>query len=154
MVRLSPRAFRALPRPIVRDLLARGCTVPQSFAMLKPHNVIRGRFYHRRQRDWAVLCSRAGISAILVYWGGSVVDVAEIASVPDEDYLQDIGGGHLGLSRLLERVGREYILDHDWDGQAEQLPLDHEGINDYFLEKASVVHYYHEGAWLQLGGAD
>jgi hypothetical protein len=33
-------------------------------------------------------------------------------------------------------------------------PIDHLGIDDAFLEKASVVHYYYQGKWLQLTGAD
>ena len=33
-------------------------------------------------------------------------------------------------------------------------PIDHQGINDAFLEKASSVHYFHEGKWLRLTDAD
>ncbi|PYR66590.1 MAG: hypothetical protein DMG20_12690 [Acidobacteria bacterium] len=33
-------------------------------------------------------------------------------------------------------------------------PIDHLGINDVFIEKASVVWYFYQGKWLQLQGAD
>jgi hypothetical protein len=33
-------------------------------------------------------------------------------------------------------------------------PIDHQGIDDAFLEKASVTFYFHKGNWLQLTGAD
>jgi hypothetical protein len=33
-------------------------------------------------------------------------------------------------------------------------PIDHEGIDDAFIEKAPVTWYFHNGAWLRLTGAD
>ena len=33
-------------------------------------------------------------------------------------------------------------------------PLDHDGINDAFLEKASAIHYLHRGKWTLLRGMD
>ena len=33
-------------------------------------------------------------------------------------------------------------------------PIDHQGIDDAFLEKASVTWYFHECKWLRLQGAD
>jgi hypothetical protein len=32
--------------------------------------------------------------------------------------------------------------------------MNHQGIDDAFLEKASVTYYYYRGKWLQLTGAD
>jgi hypothetical protein len=55
-------------------------------------------------------------------------------------------------------VDAAYILEHDRAyGQAHgfALPpvLDHQGINDAYFEKASVVHYFYQ-RWLKLSGAD
>ena len=36
----------------------------------------------------------------------------------------------------------------------EPPPIDHQGINYAFIEKASVVLYWYEGQWLCLQGAD
>lgn len=33
-------------------------------------------------------------------------------------------------------------------------PPDHDGIKDIFVEKASVVLYWHGGRWVKLQGAD
>jgi hypothetical protein len=33
-------------------------------------------------------------------------------------------------------------------------PLDHEGISDIFIGKASVVWYWYRDRWLKLQGAD
>jgi hypothetical protein len=38
-------------------------------------------------------------------------------------------------------------------GDPEPPPIDHQGIDDAFLAKASVT-YYHEGKWLRLQEAD
>jgi hypothetical protein len=32
--------------------------------------------------------------------------------------------------------------------------IDHKGIDDAFVGKASEVHYYYRGKWLELQGAD
>lgn len=155
-VRLAPSEFRQLPENIVRALQARWCTIPQSFIIAKPHNVISGEFSKRGQTDWAILCSRAGVSSILVFWGGSDTSVAEISRAPDRDYLQVIdGAGRIGFSRVLNGVDRKYILDHYQNyGRPKPPPIKHQGINDAFAEKASVVHYFYRGHWIELQGAD
>ena len=156
IVRLSPAAFSHLPPHIIRHLRARGCAIPQSFGRSEPHNVISGEFASRGQMDWAVLCSRNGASSILVFWGGSTRRVAEIAASPDSAFLQTIDeNGNIGYSRAISAVGRDYIRAHYREYGGRRPPrLEHQGINDAFVEKASVVHYYHRGRWLELQGAD
>lgn len=155
-VRLAPSEFHQLPKNIIRNLQARQCTIPQSFIIAKPHNVISGEFSKRGQIDWAILCSRAGISSILVFWGGFDTSVAEISRAPDRDFLQVIDGeGRIGFSRVLNGVDRKYILDRYKNyGGPKPPPIKHQGINDAFAEKASVVHYFYRGKWVELQGAD
>jgi hypothetical protein len=155
-VRLSPQSFRQLPRDIIRNLQNRGCTIPQEFGNSEPHNVVRGEFITRGQKDWAVLCSRKRNSSILVFWGGSVSKVSAIAASPDIGFLQTIDGArNIGFSRALGAVGRDYILKHYHAYGGPKPPsIDHQGINDVYVEKGSVVHYYHRGKWLELQGAD
>ena len=154
--RLAPAAFPQLPGRVRRNLRARGCTIPQTFAATRPHNVISGEFAWRGQTDWTVLCSRHRVSSILVFWGGSTKSVAEIAKAADSDFLQVVGGdGEIGFSRSIGAVGRDYILTHYREyGGRKPPPIDHQGINDAFVEKASSVLYYHRGRWLKLQGAD
>jgi hypothetical protein len=64
---LAPTAFAELPKQIMLELQSRGCTVPQVYGAPKPHNVIRGEFQRKGQVDWAVLCSRNGLSSVLVF---------------------------------------------------------------------------------------
>ena len=75
--------------------------------------------------------------------------------------------GHPNIGRPHERVNdffaawhqrwraTSYILSHNRDyGGPEPPPIDHDGVNDVFAEKASVVHYFYRGRWLALTGAD
>jgi hypothetical protein len=155
-VRLSPNAFSQLPKNVVAYLKARNCSVPQAFVNAAPHNVIRGQFARSGQFDWAVLCSRRRVSAILVFWNGSTKSVAEIAHSDDKDYLQTIdGNGKIDFSRAISVVGKNYILEHYRAyGGVKPSKSRHQGINDAFVEKASSVHYFYRRRWLELHGAD
>jgi hypothetical protein len=154
--KLPPRTFRQLPAAIVEKLEARKCLIPQFPYIKTPHNVIRGSFTGEKLNEWAALCSRKGTSSILVFRADSAKLVAEIAATKDENYLQDIDGqGTLGYSRVISAVGKDFILEHyKWYGGPEPPPINHQGINDAFAEKASVVRYFHRGKWIELQGAD
>ena len=118
--------------------------------------------HHTIQRSWA--------SSILVYFGGSTTNVSEIGERYDMDdqvgMVETLNGQFayrkLGYTRILRAVDAKYILDHyaaygdayhAFDN-SDHPPIDHEGIDDPIQEKASTVHYYFEGKWLQLPGAD
>ena len=155
-VRLSPSAFPELPDVVRRELEHRDCVIPQVFSNRAPHNIVRGRFTSATHQDWAVPCSRRQVSSILVFRSGSVASVLELARQPDRNYLQNVGpGGVIGFSRALGVADPKFIREHhEWYGGPEPPPLDHDGINDMFVGKASVVWYRHAGRWLQLTGAD
>lgn len=155
-VRLKPAAFSKLPKSIVLFLQKRNCTVPQTFSDSTPHNVIRGQFARRGQFDWAILCSRNRVSSILVFWNGSTKSVAEIARADDKGYLQTIDETpNIGFSRAIDVVGKDQIFAHYLEyGGRKPPPINHQGINDAFIEKASFVHYFYQGRWLKLQGAD
>ena len=106
--------------------------------------------------DIAVLCSKAQVSSVVVFRGGTTSAVAVLAQHPDEGYLQVVDvGGAVGFSRALSVARPSYIREHYAAfGGPKPPPLDHDGINDTFVEKASVVWYWYRGRWLQLQGAD
>lgn len=155
-VRLSPTAFSQLPKNIVAYLEASRCSVPQALGNAAPHNVIRGQFARSGQFDWAVLCSRKRVSAILVFWNGSTKSVAEIARSDDKGFLQTIDeDGKIGFSRAITVAGKNYILEHNRArGGIKPPKARHQGINDAFAEKASSVHYFYRKRWVALQGAD
>jgi hypothetical protein len=153
--RLPPTAFPELPRNLVRELERRACTIPQEAFTKKPHNVIKGQFARPGEWDWAVLCSIKGVSTILVFWNGSEQNPAAIAPMEDRNFLQGITAGKIGYSRGISPVGKDFIMRHyDAYGGPKPPPVDHQGIDDAFIEKASVTWYSHGGRWLKLTGAD
>jgi hypothetical protein len=89
------------------------------------------------------------------FWSGLPKAVAEIAKDADTTWLQDIGDGKIGYSRAISAVGKKFIVEHySAYGGPKPPPIDHQGINDAFVEKASIVRYYYRGNWLELTGAD
>src|SRR5262249_41491143 len=122
-----------------------------------PQNVIRGEFSVAGQTDLAVLCSVDRVSTILVFWKMSTDGVAEIAQGPDKDSLQGIGDDKIGYSRLLSTAAPETIRMYRssiGDPDPAQPEPNHDGIEDAFVEKGSVIRYFRDGTWLSLQGAD
>ena len=155
IVRLAPTAFPELPAAIVHELQRRGCTIPQTAFTKTPGNVTRGKFANPEQLDWAVLCSVKGVSTILVFWNGAGSDPAAIAPMEDRNFLQGISPGQIGYSREITAVRRDFILRrHRVYGGPKPPPIDHEGIDDAFVEKASTTWYFYKGKWMKLTGSD
>jgi hypothetical protein len=153
--RLPPSAFPQLPVAVQHELERRTCTIPQAFSSERPHNVVSGRFLRASQVDWAVLCSVRDSSRIIVFWNGSTTNPTELAPEPDEARMQGIGEGKLGYSRGIG-VARPITIRYfarELGGWIPR-PLDHDGIDDAFIEKASTIHFLHRGKWLQLQGMD
>jgi hypothetical protein len=81
--------------------------------------------------------------------------VAELARQPDSLFLQRSAGGHPNFSRFLRPVEMVGRFSTRKSSGGPRLPgVKHQGIEDSFLEKASIVHYFHNGRWLNLQGAD
>jgi len=154
VIRLSPKEFTELPNNIALELENRGYTIPQTFVSTAPHNVIYGEFKKKGQTDWAILCSKDYDSSILVFWAGLEKNVTEIGKAPDKKYLEGIGDGKIGYSRVISPVGKRFILEHyKRYGGTKPPTITHQGINDS-IGMASIVHYYYQGKWLKLTGAD
>jgi hypothetical protein len=153
--RLPPRAFPELPPAIALELAHRGCSIPQPEGVEGRQNVISGQFAKPGQTDWAVLCSRKGASSILVFWNGAAANPDLIEPRPDNIYMQSNAAGKMVFSRQIDPVGEAYILEHYRAyGGTKPPPIDHQGINDVFVGKASEVLYFYNDKWLHLTGAD
>jgi hypothetical protein len=153
-VRLDPDALTTLPGRVRTELKRRGCTIPQT-EHTSTRNVVRGRFTNPARTDWAVLCSRLRISTILVFRGGSTTHVDELGTEPDAMYLQTIDGkGTIGYSRSLTVATPATIRARGQDDSEPRPALSHDGIEDAFEGKASLIWYWHDGKWLRLAGAD
>ena len=161
ITRLPPAAFPELPLPIREALEKRGCRIPQGAENPKPHNVISGSFIRPNQIDWAVLCSKDGSSAVLVFTEGSPLRVHSLDREDDRTSLRRLGDirdtsdKRIGYARVIALAERDSIpdLSDGLGGKGPQNP-DHDGIEDIFSETASVVLYWDSRKWLKLQGGD
>jgi hypothetical protein len=152
---VPPDAFPQLPDAVKATLRSMKCAIPQSSGSGPPRNVIRGDFFTRGQTGWAVLCSVGGFSSILVFRDNLDAHPEALERSEDKDYLQNLGNDVIGYSREITAVDRKSIMtSYRAHGGPEPPPIDHQGIDDAFLGKASVIHYWYEGEWLRLQGAD
>ena len=152
--RLPLDAFPQLPATVAKVLRSRKCTVPQPDDT-GARNVIRGEFIARGEMGWALLCSVNESSTLLVFRNDADEAPQALATSEDRNYLQGLGGDKIGFSHEITAVDRAFILRHyRVYGGPPPPPIDHHGIDDAFLGKASATSYYHAGRWLQLRGAD
>lgn len=151
----APDSYSELPPPIVAALDDEGCRVPQGTieGQVVATNVISGSFAATGQLDWAVLCAGNGHQYIRVFWGGSTTCPTRIDKGPMMSEAELKRG--LAFDRAIDTVDRKFIVDHyEAYGGPKPPDITHLGINYAYLERASVVHYCHEGKWLSLTGAD
>lgn len=152
--RLQPDDFPSLPAEVRAELERRRCTVPQPYGQDEPVNVIHGEFTTVGERDIAVLCSRGGKSSILVFRGGRADKIAGLGAREDRGYLQTIGNNQIGFSRQIVVADPAQLKKYRERYGGDWPPLDRDGIEDVFLEKASTVWFWHDERWRQLPGAD
>lgn len=153
--RLPVDAFPQLPPAVAGVLRSRNCTVPQPAGGGVRRNVIRGEFFRKRVTGWAVLCSVKNSTALLVFRNGDDSKPDTVTTSENESYIQDVGNGDPGYSREITAVGRDFIMQHYRAyGGPEPPPIDHHGIDDAFIGKASVTWYFYKGKWLRLQGSD
>ena len=154
--RLAPSAFPELPPPVRRDLLARGCRVPQAYDESRPHNVLRGSFTAANRVEWAVLCSVRDTAAILVYDGRRGVVLDSLARSSDAAWVRSVAGDQRGYSRRLSVLPGRAISRwriHDGEQDVAQ-PIDHDGITQAFAGKAAEAFYRSRGRWFRQATSD
>jgi hypothetical protein len=153
--RLPAQAFPELPPAIASVLRARNCRVPQPSGDGVPRNVIQGEFFSKGESGWAVLCSVDNSTTLLVFRNGRDTNPDRVSTSEDRINIQGLHGDNIGYSREITAPGREFMIRHYRAyGGPEPPPIDHQGIDDAFLEKASITWSFHDGKWLRLQGAD
>ena len=153
---LSPDAYPEIPAAVRAELQRRGCGVPASFSSRRPENVIRGSFFRQGQIDVAVLCVQRETSVILVFRGSDTNQIEELERQPNEAYFQTIDAAdRIRFSRAIAAASPAQIRTQQarYGGPLPKL-LDHDGIDDIFVEKASSIWYWQDGKWLRLTGSD
>jgi hypothetical protein len=96
-----------------------------------------------------------GSTDLLVFRNVADTDPMTVASSDDSMFAGTREDGQAIYAHAISPVDRDYIMWHYRSyGGPEPPPIDHLGIDDAFLEKASVIWYFHQGQWLALQGAD
>lgn len=153
--RLPADSFPGLPEGVREAMHRLRCAVPQGSDLEHPHSVVAGRFATVDQVDWAFLCSVGGISSIYVLWGGEERCETPVSPAEDRAFLQGLGEGSIGFSRRLMTVDRDRMLSYANAFGGPPVPeVWHQGLEDYFEGKASVVLLCVDGEWITLAGID
>ena len=153
--RLPVEAFPDLPAAVAGVLRARNCRVPQPSPDGATRNLIRGEFFAKGEAGWAVFCSANNSTALLAFRNDRDTNPVTVDTSEDRSYMQGPDGKEPGYARQITAVGRDFIMRHYRGyGGPQPPPIDHHGIDDAFLEKASITWYFNNGKWLRLQGAD
>jgi hypothetical protein len=107
----------------------------------------------------------AWTSTILIFFGGFTANVSEIAQGLDAYDMIPIERFSNGMTvitgyeyaRGIRGVGESFIMEHIrayGEPGVKYPPIDHQGVEDPILDKASIIHYFYQGKWLELLGAD
>jgi hypothetical protein len=148
----SPTDFRDVPQVIVDTLLARKCVIPQSGAESPLENIVSGHFIARDRRDFAILCSVAGASRVVVINGDTGSVIALLNRQPDSTHLMAVGDRMLFMRSLntIEADHRPYCFEVDRTCPCSGARYD--GIVDEY-EKWSETHCWENG-WHTVTSGD
>lgn len=148
-IRLLPLAsFPALPAVIAAQLQQRECMVPQTYAARGPENVARGAFEKKGSDDWAVLCSANGVTSLYVFFHSNAGAPVLLRQQRDAEWLgAETVGAYGSAWGIAPRSPSQIRSSHL--GQPDEV-IDHDGIEDDFVEHSSSVHYFEGNAWKTL----
>lgn len=137
IVWLPPTAFPQLPRNVIRALQRRGCTVPQgtftksrtTSSVANPPDPAKpiGRYCARSKARLRFWCSGMALRITPAHsrrWKTGI-------------FFRESRSTRLGYSRGISAVGEDFIMRHyNAYGGPKPPPIDHQGIDDAFIEKA------------------
>jgi len=146
-IRLLPvSSFPQLPALVAKELDERGCMIPQTYAAGGPENVINGSFERPGSDDWAALCSVRGSTTLYVFFQSDISHPIALRRQPDDKWL--------GVEWSFDYGSAWGILTVPARAMPRTDKMDHDGIEDAFVERSSVIHYYRHGHWTSLESDD
>lgn len=158
---ISPDSFPELPKPVHDSLASRHCQIPVPGAGRA--NVITGAFTAKGAMEWAVLCSVHDTSQILVLNAKNGVAVDSLNKSGNSGWIQSNGNSTWLFSRMIGVVPSSTLNIVPADTTSEEAvyygavlpkPIDHDGIDEAFLDKASTTFYFAQGHWISVGSSD
>lgn len=148
-IRLLPlTAFPELPQPVVATLNDHHCLVPQTYEARRPENVIHGAFEKQGSDDWAALCAVNGMTTLYVFFQSHPGEPIALRQQRNIDWLgaEVIGAYGSAWGIALRRPSHIPVAK----STQLQPPLDHDGIEDSYIEKSTTVHYFQNGSWVTV----
>jgi hypothetical protein len=146
--RLPVNSFPDLPAGVVDQLNQRQCLIPQSYEAHHPENVVHGSLERAGSSDWAVLCSADGQVSLLIFFGSVPAKPAVLATVPEKERLQrHDSSGVLGFNWAIDPASPEAVRQAQSVMDRKPPRLDHDALEDIFLDRKTVYHFFSRGAW-------
>jgi hypothetical protein len=161
--RLPPDSFPGLPKTVRAALDRRHCQIPQAAG--SPTNAISGAFTAKGTVEWAVLCSVHDTSQMLVISAGTGAVVDSTERTADSAWIQSYVGSTWVFSESIDIVPMS-VLNTPPSTPTEDVepgvdyaaflpfPIDHDGINVVFLDKAGSTLYSSHGKWYRVSTSD
>lgn len=151
-IRLLPlTSFPALPAIVAAQLDERKCMIPQTYEARTPENVVRASLERKGSDDWAVLCSVNGATTLYVFFQSEPGNPMALRHQRDTEWLGSEVLGAYGSAWGISRRGASQIRAARGAGH---LGVDHDGIDDAFVEKSSTTHYFQDGSWTTVEGSN
>jgi hypothetical protein len=149
-IRLLPlESFPQLPSAVISALREKHCMIPQTYEAREPENVIYGAFEKKDSKDWAALCAADGTTTLYVFFASQPGLPVEIRHQQDSAWLGSEQAGVYGSAWGIATRHAEQL-----QRIAHGMTLDHDGIEDSFVEKSSSTHYFQTGGWKIFSGGN
>ena len=150
-IRLLPvTSFPALPAGVIGQLDERKCMVPQTYEARTPENVVHASLERKGSDDWAVLCSVNGATTLYVFLQSQPALPIALRHQRDTEWL---GSEMLGAYGSAWGIGRRSPSQMR-TAKGSAISLDHDGIDDAFVDKSSTTHYFEDGKWIILDNSN
>lgn len=150
-IRLLPVAsFPALPAVVTTQLEERKCMVPQTYEARAPENVVHASLERKGSSDWAVLCSVNGATTLYVFFQSQPGSPVALRQQRDTEWLGSEALGAYGSAWGIARRSSSQIRQTKSRSAQNLAAVDHDGIEDAFIEKSSTTHYFQDGSWITL----
>ena len=149
---LPVNAFPDLPTPVVIELEARGCTIPQTYQAKRPENVIHGSFQGAGSSDWAVLCLADSRVSLLVFFENAKTSSPEIvasAGLTDRTQPHD-STGILGFDWGIDTATPKQVHDAQAGMVHRPSPPPYDCVADTALGRNTRYRLYWHGEWGEI----
>ncbi|MET0753536.1 MAG: hypothetical protein ABWZ66_09190, partial [Pyrinomonadaceae bacterium] len=157
IVRIKPSEYTPspncpkMPANIVKYLEDMNCLLPQpSYKKDSRAGAFQIQFANPGQNDWAVLCSRGGVSSILVFWHSLTTNVSEFAKYPDKDFV-DAAGFFRAIGKTARKPSNKYNINTYGDIFPE---LNLWGIDEQKPNRKQIIYYIYKNQLVVLENED